>query len=152
MIGLHPRLRSRNSLLHLLERSRPDSSTPSFQTSSEQDVDDLPPLPHSPSNLPYFRQPYSPQSLYTPFTPATPFIPEVSEEQSQPKLTMAPANSKRSRQEAGEDQYGAIFSVSGPVVVAENMVGCAMYELVKVGHDQLVGQFSQQYIQRRLLY
>ena len=52
---------------------------------------------------------------------------------------MAP-NSKRSRQEAGEDQYGAIFSVSGPVVVAENMAGCAMYELVKVGHDQLVGE------------
>ena len=53
---------------------------------------------------------------------------------------MAPSNSKRSRQEAGEDQYGAIYSVSGPVVVAENMIGCAMYELVKVGHDQLVGE------------
>ncbi|KAI4144925.1 MAG: hypothetical protein LQ340_006492 [Diploschistes diacapsis] len=53
---------------------------------------------------------------------------------------MAPSNSKRSRQEAGEDDYGAIFSVSGPVVVAENMIGCAMYELVKVGHDQLVGE------------
>lgn len=33
-----------------------------------------------------------------------------------------------------------MFSVSGPVVVAENMIGCAMYELVKVGHDNLVGE------------
>ncbi|KAK5137800.1 H(+)-transporting V1 sector ATPase subunit A [Meristemomyces frigidus] len=37
-------------------------------------------------------------------------------------------------------QLGAIFSVSGPVVVAEHMIGCAMYELVKVGHDNLVGE------------
>ena len=35
---------------------------------------------------------------------------------------------------------GSIYSISGPVVVAENMIGCAMYELVKVGHDQLVGE------------
>lgn len=40
----------------------------------------------------------------------------------------------------GESEYGQIFSVSGPVVVAENMIGCAMYELVKVGHDSLVGE------------
>lgn len=39
-----------------------------------------------------------------------------------------------------ETHYGQIFSVSGPVVVAENMIGCAMYELVKVGHDNLVGE------------
>lgn len=30
--------------------------------------------------------------------------------------------------------------MSGPVVVAENMIGCAMYELVKVGHASLVGE------------
>lgn len=42
----------------------------------------------------------------------------------------------------GEDevQGGAVFSISGPVIVAENMIGCAMYELCKVGHDQLVGE------------
>ncbi|QEU59029.1 Vma1 [Kluyveromyces lactis] len=39
-----------------------------------------------------------------------------------------------------ESEYGAIYSVSGPVVIAENMIGCAMYELVKVGHDNLVGE------------
>lgn len=53
---------------------------------------------------------------------------------------MAPKDSKRQREEAGEDQYGSIYSVSGPVVVAENMIGCAMYELVRVGHDSLVGE------------
>ncbi|KAJ5649272.1 uncharacterized protein N7484_002995 [Penicillium longicatenatum] len=41
-----------------------------------------------------------------------------------------------------EDKHeqGAIFSVSGPVVVAEHMIGCAMYELCNVGHDMLVGE------------
>jgi V-type H+-transporting ATPase subunit A len=28
------------------------------------------------------------------------------------------------------ENHGSIFSVSGPVVVAEHMIGCAMYELV----------------------
>jgi len=39
-----------------------------------------------------------------------------------------------------ESDYGVIFSVSGPVVVADKMAGAAMYELVRVGHDQLVGE------------
>lgn len=39
-----------------------------------------------------------------------------------------------------DQQNGTIFSVSGPVVVAENMIGVAMYELCKVGHDELVGE------------
>jgi len=39
-----------------------------------------------------------------------------------------------------ESQYGLIYSVSGPVVVAERMDGSAMYELVRVGHHQLVGE------------
>lgn len=45
-----------------------------------------------------------------------------------------------SLEDASESQYGQIFSVSGPVIVAEDMIGCAMYELVKVGHDNLVGE------------
>jgi V-type H+-transporting ATPase subunit A len=41
----------------------------------------------------------------------------------------------------GDDQQnGTVFSVSGPVIVAENMLGVAMYELCKVGHDELVGE------------
>lgn len=39
-----------------------------------------------------------------------------------------------------EDSHGAIFSVSGPVIVAENMIGVAMYELCRVGHDELMGE------------
>ncbi|VDB86956.1 unnamed protein product [Peniophora sp. CBMAI 1063] len=39
-----------------------------------------------------------------------------------------------------ESRFGQVFGVSGPVVVAENMTGCAMYELVRVGHDELVGE------------
>ena len=39
-------------------------------------------------------------------------------------------DSKRKQQEAGEDNDGTVFSVSGPVIIAENMIGCAMYELV----------------------
>jgi len=39
-----------------------------------------------------------------------------------------------------ESDYGVIYSVSGPVVVADKMAGAAMYELVRVGHDQLVGE------------
>ncbi|KAL3957492.1 hypothetical protein ACCO45_008070 [Purpureocillium lilacinum] len=35
---------------------------------------------------------------------------------------------------------GKIYSISGPVVIAEEMIGVAMYELVKVGHDNLVGE------------
>lgn len=41
----------------------------------------------------------------------------------------------------GDDhQNGTIFSVSGPVIIAENMIGVAMYELCKVGYDELVGE------------
>ncbi|KAF2483245.1 vacuolar ATP synthase catalytic subunit A [Neohortaea acidophila] len=47
-------------------------------------------------------------------------------------------NSKR--QARDEDNQGTVFSISGPVIVAENMIGCAMYELVKVGTGQLVGE------------
>ncbi|KAJ1920030.1 H(+)-transporting V1 sector ATPase subunit A [Mycoemilia scoparia] len=44
------------------------------------------------------------------------------------------------RDDVPEDFYGSIYSVSGPVVIAENMVGSAMYELVRVGHESLVGE------------
>ncbi|KAI1199621.1 ATP synthase alpha/beta family, nucleotide-binding domain-containing protein [Nemania serpens] len=35
---------------------------------------------------------------------------------------------------------GKVYSVSGPVVVAEDLLGVAMYELVRVGHDELIGE------------
>lgn len=39
-----------------------------------------------------------------------------------------------------ESDYGYIFKVSGPLVVADGMSGAAMYELVRVGHSKLVGE------------
>ncbi|KAL1745456.1 ATP synthase alpha/beta family, nucleotide-binding domain-containing protein [Schizophyllum fasciatum] len=44
------------------------------------------------------------------------------------------------RDEDHESRFGQVFGVSGPVVIAENMIGAAMYELVRVGHDELVGE------------
>ncbi len=37
-------------------------------------------------------------------------------------------------------RVGAVFSVSGPVVIADQMSGSQMYELVRVGHTKLVGE------------
>ncbi|CAI4225613.1 unnamed protein product [Auanema sp. JU1783] len=39
-----------------------------------------------------------------------------------------------------EGTYGFVYGVSGPVVTAEKMAGSAMYELVRVGHGELVGE------------
>lgn len=44
------------------------------------------------------------------------------------------------KDEDRESLLGSVFGVSGPVVIAENMIGAAMYELVRVGHDELVGE------------
>jgi len=40
----------------------------------------------------------------------------------------------------GEFEYGFIKKVAGPLVIAERMGGAAMYELVRVGHMELVGE------------
>jgi len=52
----------------------------------------------------------------------------------------AQKEARKAEEFAKEGDYGSIFSVSGPVVIAEDMIGCAMYELVRVGHDSLVGE------------
>mmetsp|Transcript_55966 Transcript_55966/g.177336 ORF Transcript_55966/g.177336 Transcript_55966/m.177336 type:complete len:531 (+) Transcript_55966:51-1643(+) len=39
-----------------------------------------------------------------------------------------------------ESDYGYIRKVSGPVVIAEKMAGAAMYELIRVGTDKLIGE------------
>lgn len=43
-------------------------------------------------------------------------------------------------QDKKEAEYGSIYSVSGPVVIAEGMTGSAINELVRVGHFGLVGE------------
>ncbi|XP_022670783.1 V-type proton ATPase catalytic subunit A-like isoform X1 [Varroa destructor] len=42
--------------------------------------------------------------------------------------------------DAKESEYGYVHAVSGPVITARDMEGAAMYELVRVGHDELVGE------------
>lgn len=44
------------------------------------------------------------------------------------------------RDEDRESKFGYVHAVSGPVVTAEKMAGSAMYELVRVGYDELVGE------------
>ncbi|KAG7225022.1 hypothetical protein INR49_014477 [Caranx melampygus] len=44
------------------------------------------------------------------------------------------------RDEERESQFGYVHGVSGPVVTATAMAGAAMYELVRVGHSELVGE------------
>mmetsp|Transcript_22203 Transcript_22203/g.46536 ORF Transcript_22203/g.46536 Transcript_22203/m.46536 type:complete len:635 (-) Transcript_22203:70-1974(-) len=42
--------------------------------------------------------------------------------------------------EQGENMVGCIYKVSGPVVVADDIFGASMYELVRVGAEQLIGE------------
>lgn len=55
-------------------------------------------------------------------------------------LENAKKNLPKFEDDVKESDYGVIYSVSGPVVIAEKMSGAAMYELVRVGHQQLVGE------------
>ena len=43
---------------------------------------------------------------------------------------MAKNSDRRVDGDDDDIQHGSVYSVSGPVVVAENMLGCQMYELV----------------------
>ncbi|KAI6214561.1 hypothetical protein M3Y94_00283100 [Aphelenchoides besseyi] len=51
-----------------------------------------------------------------------------------------PPATRDARDDVKESQYGFVYGVSGPVVTAEKMAGAAMYELVRVGHSELVGE------------
>ncbi|KAI1771859.1 V-type ATPase [Hypoxylon cercidicola] len=67
--------------------------------------------------------------------------PSAAEQRTVPKQTPKMAPSKNATNGDKDDlNSGKIYSVSGPVVVAEEMIGVAMYELVRVGHDKLVGE------------
>ncbi|KAI0116812.1 V-type ATPase [Daldinia grandis] len=75
----------------------------------------------------------APTISISPVSPAAEPLPAPKET---PK--MAPSANATNGEEALNS--GKIYSVSGPVVVAEDMIGVAMYELVRVGHDNLVGE------------
>ncbi|KAL0943778.1 vacuolar ATP synthase catalytic subunit a [Colletotrichum truncatum] len=129
---------------------------PQPHSTSQVDVEALAiasaqPLPSSPPTTP--RQTPSkspapsapdPSFLSTKLPPVT-TLHEPSPARVEPS-TMPPAPSAQKQkkdnkaEQQDEAQKGKIFSVSGPVIVAEDMIGVAMYELVRVGHDNLVGE------------
>ncbi|KAG2172783.1 hypothetical protein INT43_000130 [Umbelopsis isabellina] len=55
-------------------------------------------------------------------------------------LENAQNNLRKIKDHERESDFGLVYAVSGPVVVAERMFGSAMYELVRVGHHELVGE------------
>ncbi|KAI0977044.1 ATP synthase alpha/beta family, nucleotide-binding domain-containing protein [Xylaria arbuscula] len=57
-------------------------------------------------------------------------------------VTQAPKMAPSAKATNGDNELnsGRVYSVSGPVVIAEDLLGVAMYELVKVGHDELIGE------------
>ncbi|PGH31662.1 V-type proton ATPase catalytic subunit A [[Emmonsia] crescens] len=135
MLGLgRPSLKSRPSLIDLIfakdqARSRP--STPIAVGLPE----DPPTLPANvSSNHHHHHHHLHHHHNHTSNGTPAPLSPPL------PPPTMPPKSSKRTRPEADDEQHGSIYSVSGPVVVAENMIGCAMYELCRVGYDLLVGE------------
>ncbi|PNS21165.1 V-type ATPase, A subunit [Sphaceloma murrayae] len=133
MLGLRPRLKARPSFLDLIRT----------QSIEKLSVQKIPPPTEA---LAVSLNGYSPAPVQVPL-PESPTKEKSLENLASAEVApqtgycnMAP-NKKNDANGADEEkQYGSIFSISGPVVVAENMIGCAMYELVKVGHDQLVGE------------
>jgi hypothetical protein len=115
MLGLRPRLTNRPSLLDLIARHHLHPP----QLTRDSSIDDEQPRPAIPHHLASSDNLQTkPRAASTPAAVAS--LPSIRK--------MAPS---RKEQEADEDHYGAVFSVSGPVIVAENMIGCAMYELVR---------------------
>lgn len=126
MLGIRPRpsLRARPSLLDFLQRSN-QLSRPST------------PRPTSPTSL-FAQIQYFDQALFTPLPDLDHFehlekslaqLPEQYTQSTSPiRITMPAA---RNEIDESEDGHGSVYSVSGPVIVAEHMLGCAMYELVR---------------------
>lgn len=120
MLGLRPRLKTRPSLLDLIARHNLEAPQLPYPRPHDASLDEEVGLDHHPVRL---------------ASPAPDNPKARLRAASTPAVTAAPSNTpamapSRKDEEAGEDQYGAVFSVSGPVIVAENMIGCAMYELV----------------------
>ncbi|KFY32010.1 hypothetical protein V493_00602 [Pseudogymnoascus sp. VKM F-4281 (FW-2241)] len=149
-----PRLRGRPSFYDLIKSSVATTTTP---RAVDIAADSLPtvnprlhtelhdliastiPLPTSPTQQRHRSLPQSTSSIPEEVAPLTEpvTLPHTD-------ITMGPKKSEKkpeaAREAEAEEQHGSIYSVSGPVVIAENMLGVAMYELVKIGHDNLVGE------------
>lgn len=149
-IGLRPRLKVRPSLLDLVSHgavvlnkaalvdSAAAAATIASATPPDLDLD-LPPLPATPLSTNNFDAATSltattdlPPEIIVELNPSASLPPSPSPSPS--PSVMAPSGKKQT----GEDtQDGAVFSISGPVVIAEKMIGCAMYELVSAAFPEL---------------
>jgi hypothetical protein len=159
MLGLRPRpqLKSRPSFLELIAKTRnlplttAQQLSPPLGSSLDSALDDDEPQdPRLPAPIDV-ALPASPtrssleSSKYTAEDPEEILLDDEEEEAQQGPPTPTPPKpattmgSKAPSQEE-ETEHGSIFSISGPVIIAENMIGCAMYELCKVGNEQLVGE------------
>ncbi|KAK3325806.1 vacuolar ATP synthase catalytic subunit A [Apodospora peruviana] len=104
----------------------------------------LPPSPPSPRISPPAYVPpsplHSPTLRITPESPPAP-APAPAPQPTVPAPIASPSRIKMAPSQTEDGGHtGKIYSVSGPVVIAEDMIGVAMYELVKVGHQNLVGE------------
>ncbi|KAI0871416.1 ATP synthase alpha/beta family, nucleotide-binding domain-containing protein [Hypoxylon argillaceum] len=94
----------------------------------------------SPSSTPPLLAVSSPAASPHPTSPHE-SVPEAPEGSKKP--TEAPKMAPSAKATNGDHDglnSGKVYSVSGPVVIAEDLLGVAMYELVKVGHDELIGE------------
>ncbi|KAH6638803.1 ATP synthase alpha/beta family, nucleotide-binding domain-containing protein [Boeremia exigua] len=142
-----PRLTKRPSLLDLIQKKN-ISYISTFSSSRSLFEDDVEPrnipLPKSPLITPHREDvsepPPPPIALNSDSdsnqervqTPVAKMGPKPKKQQEKPQQSQ--------QAEGKKAPDGQVFSVSGPVIVAENMIGVAMYELVRVGHDNLVGE------------
>ncbi|ORY71211.1 ATP synthase alpha/beta family, nucleotide-binding domain-containing protein [Pseudomassariella vexata] len=144
-LGLRPRLRVRPSLVDLIANARSRSCSPS-RAEEALEASNLP-LP-TPASPPSSTTTTTNQELASSHKSASP----SSSQLPTPTISISPAEAtelcealvKTPKMATNGDKdglnSGKIYSVSGPVVVAEDMIGVAMYELVKVGHENLVGE------------
>ncbi|KPI41915.1 V-type proton ATPase catalytic subunit A [Cyphellophora attinorum] len=128
-LGKRPRLRTRHSTIEkILGKS----------------IEDLSALSYVNRELGVWIEPFEDgiDESYVPSASALPFAfpqPLNFLETTTRTYRRAMPAAKAKSDELGEPQ-GSIFSISGPVIVAEDMIGVSMYELCKVGHDELSGE------------
>jgi len=155
MLGLRPRpqLKSRPSFLELIAKTR-NNPEPNFLrspdlASSLDSTDDDPQDPRLPAPtdvaLPASPSRSSLDNAPLPIEELKEIALDQPDEEEPPIPTPTPPTTSntmatKSASQEAETEHGSIFSISGPVIVAENMIGCAMYELCKVGNEQLVGE------------
>ncbi|USP72878.1 uncharacterized protein yc1106_00152 [Curvularia clavata] len=169
-LGLRPRLRPRPSLYDLVQKKNIDQLSISGAHIATHQDDVEPhrvPLPVSPLISP---QRELATTAHAPPPPPPPHITlqEASDSEEDTKIAkMPPKGQKKDQKSEGGEEHGfAMRNVltpyrrhllhlwvrlnlvapkphtdpPSPVIIAENMIGCAMYELVRVGYENLVGE------------